>query len=156
MRRKDREVTNINEIYKVIDECNCCRVGFIDEGQVYIVPLSFGYTVDSDVITLYFHSAMTGRKIDLAKKKPNVGFEMDCGQQLQTGEVACDYSTNFKSVIGNGEISIVDNKEEKILALQKLMQQHTSKSDWEFDTKMLDVTCILKLVVSNISCKCKL
>ena len=43
MRRKDREVTDRGMIHEIIDRCMCCRIGFNDEGQVYIVPLSFGY-----------------------------------------------------------------------------------------------------------------
>lgn len=43
MRRKDREVTDDCQIDTIIASCNCCRLGFYDQGSVYIVPLSFGY-----------------------------------------------------------------------------------------------------------------
>ena len=43
MRRKDREVTNSAKIADIISRCTCCRIGFYDEKEVYIVPLNFGY-----------------------------------------------------------------------------------------------------------------
>ena len=39
MRRKDREVTDSQKIREIILSCRCCRLGFYDNGQVYIVPL---------------------------------------------------------------------------------------------------------------------
>ena len=43
MRRKDREITDEAKIDEIISRCNCCRIGFNDSGEVYIVPLNFGY-----------------------------------------------------------------------------------------------------------------
>lgn len=42
MRRKDREITDFNEIMKIIDKCDTCRLALIDEEYPYIVPLNFG------------------------------------------------------------------------------------------------------------------
>ena len=50
MRRKDREVTDEARIDEIISRCNCCRIGFNDSGEVYIVPLNFGYTYEEDVL----------------------------------------------------------------------------------------------------------
>lgn len=44
MRRKDREVTDAGKIREAITASHCCRLGFCDEGEVYIVPMNFGYT----------------------------------------------------------------------------------------------------------------
>ncbi len=153
MRRKDREITDIAEIYKVMDECVCCRVGFNDDGNVYIVPLNFGYTINNGITTLYFHSANEGRKISLINKSNNVGFEMDAGYNLTTGDIACDYTASFKSIIGNGIISIVQDETEKINALNLIMFQSTKRKDWTFSNNMLEAVCIIRLEVSSMSCK---
>ena len=42
MRRKDREVTDPERIDAII-ALHCCRLGFYDNGEIYIVPLDFGY-----------------------------------------------------------------------------------------------------------------
>lgn len=44
MRRRDREITDNEKIKEIIKACDCCRLGFNDNGKVYIVPLNFGFT----------------------------------------------------------------------------------------------------------------
>lgn len=48
MRRKDREVTDAGKIREAIEASHCCRLGFYDEGEVYIVPMNFGYTEEEE------------------------------------------------------------------------------------------------------------
>ena len=57
MRRKDREVTDNARIDEIITRCSCCRVGFNDGGEVYIVPMNFGFVKRGEKRVLYFHSA---------------------------------------------------------------------------------------------------
>lgn len=45
MRRKDREITDFNEIRKIIDACEILRLGLADGDFPYIVPVNFAYTV---------------------------------------------------------------------------------------------------------------
>ena len=153
MRRKDREVTDSSQIADIIRCCTCCRIGFYDNGEVYIVPLSFGYVVNDGVYVFYFHGAKEGRKIDLIYKNPKVGFEMDTNYALNNADIACGYSACFQSIIGNGIVSIVSEAEEKKLGLSLLMEHNTGKKDWFFDEDMLNEVAVFKLVVTKISCK---
>lgn len=153
MRRKDSEVTEYSKILETIEHCECCRLGFYDGQEVYIVPLNFGYKYENDILTLYFHGAKEGRKIDLIKKVNAVGFEMDTNHKLNEAETACAHSARFDSIIGNGSIDIVNDKEEKEAALQLLMLKTTHKSDWEFNDIMLNSVCVFKVEVSKLSCK---
>ena len=45
MRRKDREITDFDEIMKIIDKCDTCRLALFDDEFPYIVPLNFGTDV---------------------------------------------------------------------------------------------------------------
>ena len=153
MRRKDREVTDRGMIHEIIDRCMCCRIGFYDEGQVYIVPLSFGYEKNGDDDTFYFHGAQEGRKIDLIHKSPSVGFEMDTGYRIHEGELACSYSAAFQSIIGNGEMSMVTDPEEKKKGLKLIMDHTAGKKEWVFSDKMLSAVAVFKLTVTQLSCK---
>ena len=153
MRREDREVTDPKRIADVISRCSCCRIGFYDDGEVYIVPLNFGYEIKDDTYILYFHGAKEGRKIDLIQKNPHVGFEMDTDYALNEADMACGYSARFQSIIGNGIVNIVSELEEKKRGLSLLMEHNTGKREWNFDEKMLNAVAIFKLVVSKMSCK---
>ena len=77
MRRKEREVWDINELLSIVQECRICHLGMQDEKGVYIVPLNYGFEYLNETLTLYFHSANVGRKIDALKKNNSVCIEMD-------------------------------------------------------------------------------
>ena len=153
MRRKDREVTDSTKIADIISRCTCCRIGFDDDGEVYIVPLNFGYQTKENTYTFYFHGANEGRKSDLMKKNPNVGFEMDTDYALHKADYACGHSARFQSIIGNGIVSIVSETEEKKLGISLLMEHNTGKRDWDFDEKMVNAVSVFKLEVTKMSCK---
>lgn len=153
MRRKDREITDSLKIADIISRCTCCRIGFNDDGGVYIVPLNFGYEVRDNTYVLYFHGAKEGRKLDLIRKNPQVGFEMDTDYALNEADIACGYSARFQSIIGNGVVSMVSEPEEKRLGLSLLMEHNTGKRDWDFNDKKLNAVAVFKLTVTKMSCK---
>ena len=64
MRRKDREITSYDKMLEIMQSCDCCRIGLKDKDGVYILPLNFGYEEKSGKLTLYFHGASEGKKID--------------------------------------------------------------------------------------------
>ena len=153
MRRKDREVTDLSVILSVIDKCKVIRLGLNDKGSVYIVPLSFGYEEHDEKLTFYFHGAKSGRKYDIIKENPEAGFELDC-DIVPTGEgdIPCVYGTKYASIIGNGTCSMVEDTEDKLKALQALMQHQTGRS-FEFTASMADSVNVFKLESSDYSCK---
>ena len=57
MRRKDREVTDLNQIFDIVSRCSVAHVGMTDHGKPYVVALNFGYERKGDSLILYFHSA---------------------------------------------------------------------------------------------------
>ncbi len=153
MRRKDREVVDDIRIDEIISKAKICRLGFYDDGEVYIVPLNYGYIRNGEQFTLYFHSAKSGRKIDLIKNCESVGFELDTDFKLMEGEVACDYSAYYASIIGNGKMSIVEDVDEKTSALKLIMSNYTGRDDWKYSEKSLNRVAIMKLDVTKFSCK---
>jgi len=151
MRRQDRAVTDPIELRNILDICNICRIAYQDSEGLTIVPLNFGYVYD-DHLTLYFHSAKAGRKFDAFQTHQTVAFEMDGAHRLIEGEAACDYSYSFVSLVGNGMVSLVDDVEEKKLALQYLMR-HETKRDFEITAEMTQMVAIIRLVVTHFTGK---
>ena len=155
MRRSEREITESAEIESFIAGEKIMRVGFIDDGEVYIVPVNYGYTVFGGRYTFYFHGAVAGRKYGLSLKKPSVGFEIDGGYELVEAENACGHSARFKSVIGTGILSIINDEEERKAALECVMKQAAGKTGLEYDSNVLGRTAVFKLDVKTMSCKAK-
>lgn len=153
MRRQDREVTDPEKIDRIIASCECMRLGFQDHGQVYIVPLNYGYERNNGRYTFYFHGAKEGRKVDLIRQSPYVGFEMDANVQINEADAACNHSTRFQSIIGTGYVQIVEDFEEKKRGLLAIMKQNTGKEDWSFPDAAVNAVCVFKLAAEQLSCK---
>lgn len=153
MRRKDRAVTNKQEIEEFIKECEVCRIGLNDDGKVYIVPVNFGFCFEEEQLIIYLHSGTLGKKMELLKANPSVGIEMDVRHGLKTGELACEHSYYFASVIGNGSASIVENLEEKKAGLKLLMNQLTGTTEYRFEENWLKAVAVVKIVMEDYSCK---
>jgi nitroimidazol reductase NimA-like FMN-containing flavoprotein (pyridoxamine 5'-phosphate oxidase superfamily) len=98
MRRKDREITGIEEQLGLINKYKVCRLGISEDNRPYIVPLNFGYEYKNRELTLYFHSAQGGKKMDILKKNPQACFEIDGEHALIGGPAACDYGYAYESI----------------------------------------------------------
>lgn len=153
MRRTDREIKDTQKMMEIMGACDCCRLGFADGEDVYIVPLNFGFAQDEAGLHLYFHGAGEGRKIALVRKTGRAGFEMDTNHQVNSHELPCEYSFRFQSIIGRGRIALVENLEEKAAALNYIMAHYSDRKDWEFPPQALAHTAVLRLDVEELSCK---
>ena len=116
--------------------------------------MNYGFSYD-EPYSFYFHGAKAGRKYELAKKKPIVGFEIDGNYMLIGSEMACGFSATFQSVIGTGTLSLVEDNAEKINGLNAIMKQTTSRAEWNYSNEMLDAVAVFRLVVDKLSCKAK-
>ena len=155
MRRKDREIKDKALIEQFVAKEQIIRIAFYDNGDIYIVPLNYGYIYENEKYIFYFHGAKAGRKYELGKAAPIVGFEIDGAYELLEADVACDYSAKFQSVIGTGRLSIVEDNEEKIKGLNVLMNHISGKSEWNYSKEMLDAVAVFRLEVEKLSCKAK-
>ena len=57
MTRREREVTDINEILKIMDACKIVHVGLVDGDQPYVLPMNYGYTYKDGKMVIYLHGA---------------------------------------------------------------------------------------------------
>lgn len=149
MRRKDREIKNPEEILAIMKQCDVCNVAFFDKEFPYVIPLNFGVDYEDEVFTMYFHSAISGKKLDLLRENNKVAFSMSCSHRLITGELACDCTMEFESVCGNGTMEIL-SEDEKMSALTKVMNHYQPGIDHQYDTRLFKVVSVLKLTVNEI------
>lgn len=151
MRRKDREITDFNEIIEIIKKCDVCRIALNDEDFPYIVPLNFGLDVQGEQVFFYFHAAMEGKKLDLIARDNRATFEMDCDHNFILYEERMSCTMGYASVIGHGTIETVKD-EDKYEALKILMRQYHAE-DFSFNTDMIKVTTVLKMTVTDMTGK---
>ena len=155
MRRSDREITDISAIEDFIRSEKIMRVAFYDSGDIYIVPVNYGFQRTGSGYALYFHGAEAGRKYELAKTSPKVGFEIDGRFRLLESETACGFSAEFQSVIGTGRLFLIEDTDEKKAALDCIMGHQTGRIEWSYTDGMLGKTALFCITVEKMSCKAK-
>lgn len=116
VRRKDREVTDCEELRQVLKGTKYVTVALCMENEPYLVSLSHGY--DEDKNCLYFHCAAEGKKLEFLKVNSRVW-----GQALLDFGVTedCDYA--YTSVHFSGKMSLIEDLVEKQHAMEVLVRQ---------------------------------
>ena len=132
MRRKDREVLGDENITKIIEQCTTCHVALMDDDNAsmpYVIPLSFGYSLNNGVLELFFHCAHVGKKLDCIRKNPNVAFSMCVENRIEIHEdVYCKSGRFYASVVGQGKAEIVEDVTEKCRGLSLLMKRQAASA----------------------------
>ncbi|MBS4023742.1 MAG: pyridoxamine 5'-phosphate oxidase family protein [Dethiobacter sp.] len=149
MRRKERQITDINRLHEVINNASVCRVAMADGLRPYLLPLSFGF----DGKNLYFHSASEGRKIEILKNNPSVCFEFEQEVEIVKGERPCNWSVRYFSVIGEGKAEIVEESEEKLYGLTCILKQYDPDLTYSFSEKEASSVLVFKITIENLTGK---
>ena len=150
--KREREVTDIKEIKEILDKSMIVHLGMVDDGEPYVVPMNYGYTLEEAELCIYLHGATVGRKIDIIKKNPKVFFEMECDVTPFEGKVACQYGTTYASVMGRGTAEVLCESADKIDGLTKFMKTQTGK-DFTFDERMVSIVSVIKITAREFTAK---
>ena len=155
MRRKDREVTDFGELRSILNACKTCHLAMVDHGRPYVIPLSYAYTLEGGVLTLIFHSAPEGRKIDILRENASVCFEM-CheGDLFFSEDTPCSSACFYESVHGFGQAQFIEDDAEKCAALTLLMK-HQTQADIPFTPAQAERVCLFQVVSESFTGKRK-
>ncbi|MDR2069780.1 MAG: pyridoxamine 5'-phosphate oxidase family protein [Spirochaetaceae bacterium] len=154
MRRKEREITDLEELLGIVSRCKVCRLAMAENNRPYVVPLNFGYEYQNGELLLYFHGAQEGKKIAILNKNPEVCFEMDGGHRLIEGREAHNYSFAYESVIGFGAVEFVEEDKKKAHGLNLLMRHQTGQDrDFVFDEPRLRETAVYRVKARSFTGK---
>lgn len=150
MRRKDREMSREFAL-SVVDKCEYAVMAMTDtDNMPYCLPVTIVREDDS----IYFHSAMEGRKIDILRDKPSIC--MTCVGD--TNRPPDKFTTEFESAVIYGAAHEVTCDSEKIHALELLCKRHTPANMHQFDASIersLSRTGIWKITIQDITGKRK-
>lgn len=149
MKKANREIKNREEIDLIIKRSDVCRLAFAKDNIPYLVPVSFGYNGTS----IFIHTAKTGKKIDFIEKNNRVCFEFDIDvKTIADEEKPCNWTTDYKSVIGNGKIIELLEFENQEKAINEIMLQYSGKK-WEFNKRMLSGAKLWEIIIEDIKGK---
>jgi uncharacterized protein len=149
VRKKDKEIKDRKEIEEILSSNKICRIALSEDNNPYVIPMNYGYKENK----IFLHTGKNGKKIDIIEKNNKACFEITDSVEIKRAEKACYFSTKYRSVIGFGNIKIVNELDKKKKALKILMKQHTNKNDWHFPDKAVEKTMILEIEIESITGK---
>ncbi len=148
MRRHTCERTDTAFLVDVLQRAEEMYVAFNTDAAPYILPLNYVYTSNK----VYFHCALEGRKLDCLRKNAQVGFSTAVDIQVLPEKA----STLYKSVIGTGTMHVVEDEQEKIMALDAIAKRYVAQCESPTPPQMLARTAVLCLEIDYMCGKEKL
>ena len=143
----DRETVN-----SILDEAFICHIGFTVDGQPYVIPTAFGRVDD----VLYIHGSSASRMLRTLSKGVEMCFTATLIDALVLARSAFHHSINYRSVVVLGKATLVEENEEKNLALESITN-HIVPGRWDdvrWPTELeLKATSVLKLRIEEASAK---
>ena len=152
VREPQRAVYERDAVNQILDEAFLCHVGFVADGQPYVIPTSYGRDRD----TLYIHGSVASRMLRNLDQGVPVCITVTLLDGLVLARSVFNHSMNYRSVVILGTATLVDDPAEKIAALRAL-SEHILPHRWDDsrfpNEKELKATSVLRLPISEFSAK---
>src|ERR1700733_10176847 len=144
VREPHRGVYDRETIYKILDEGFVCHVGFVLDGQPYVIPTMYARVGDA----IYFHGSAASRMLRNASGGIPVCVTVTLVDGLVLARSVFNHSMNYRSVVALGTAKLVEAGAEKLEALHGFTQK-ILPGRWEEarqpNEKELKATSILRL-----------
>ena len=122
MRRKRQQLTEEKSI-GILQKSTAGTLALLgDNGYPYAVPISYVYADDGK---LYFHSALSGHKIDAIRNSDKASFCVIDQDEVHPEK----YTTYFRSVIAFGRIHIIEDEQEKLATARLLGDRYNPNQE---------------------------
>lgn len=139
-------------VYAILDEGFVCHVGFVIEGQPFVIPTGYGRAGDQ----LYLHGSQASRMLRQLRGGIEVCVTVTLVDGLVLARSAFHHSMNFRSVVVFGQARVVDDPSEKMEALRSLTE-HIVPGRWaevrEPNESEMKATLVLALPLDEASAK---
>ena len=153
VREPDRAVYDREVVYRILDEGFLCHVGFVVDGQPFVIPTSYG----RHDATLYIHGSAASRMLrQVTKDGVPVCITVTLLDGLVLARSVFNHSMNYRSVMILGKATLVDDPQEKLAALRTL-SEHILPGRWEDarqpNERELKATSVLRVPIEEFSAK---
>jgi nitroimidazol reductase NimA-like FMN-containing flavoprotein (pyridoxamine 5'-phosphate oxidase superfamily) len=139
-------------LYRILDEGFICHVGFVVEGQPFVIPTGYARVEDQ----LYIHGSQASRMLRTVAQGIEVCLTVTLVDGLVLARSVFHHSMNYRSVVVFGQASIVAEREEKLAALRALTE-HMIPGRWNDargpNEQEMKATSVLRLPLSEASAK---
>ena len=152
MTKRERQVTDPEQILHILETGKVLHLGLAVDNEPYVVPMNYGHIMEDGKLTIYLHSATKGKKLDMIRENSRVFFEIDCDRMPFEGQLPCQYGMVYSSIMGRGTAHIVEDVEEKKMAMAMLMKTQTGK-DFTFEDRLVSIVAVIRIDVAEYTAK---
>ena len=152
VREPHRGVYDRDAVNAILDEGFLCHIGFVVDGQPYVIPTNYA----RDGNFLYIHGSAASRML----RNLSAGIPACITVTLLDGFVLArsvfNHSMNYRSVVVLGTATLVDDREEKLRALRALSEQilpHRWDDARQPNDKELKATSVIRIPIEEFSAK---
>lgn len=136
----------------ILDEGFICHVGFVADGQPFVIPTGCARIGDE----LYIHGSAASRMLRELSRGVEVCVTVTLLDGLVLARSAFHHSMNYRSVVILGKAELVTDADEKYKALEALTEHFVpgrwNDVRWPTDLE-LKATSVLKLPITEASAK---
>ena len=153
VREPKRGAYDRDTVYRILDAGFLCHIGFVVDGQPFVIPTSYGRRDAS----LYIHGSAASRML---RQMQNEGSPVCVTVTLLDGLVLArsvfNHSMNYRSVVILGNATLVEDPEEKFAAL-RILAEHILPGRWDDarqpNDRELKATSVLRVPIEEFSAK---
>ncbi len=151
-RLKDRGVYDTDTIYPVLDEGKVCHVGFVVDGQPYVIPMAYARIDDK----LILHGSVLSRLMNKLATSMDVCVTVTHVDGMVLARSAFHHSMNYRSVVVLGKAKAIIKEADKAMALDALVDHlipGRSKTSRAGTKQELKATHVLEMEIAEASLK---
>jgi hypothetical protein len=152
IREPHRGVYDRATAYKILDEGFICHVGFVVDGQPFVIPTGYGRSGDN----LYIHGSAASRMLRNLNQGVRVCVTVTLLDGLVLARSIFNHSMNYRSVVVLGIAVAVEDPVEKLDALHAL-SEHILPGRWAEsrppNERELKQTLVMRLPLEEFSAK---
>ena len=125
-RAADRGVYDRAAINAILDEGLVCHVGFVEDGEPFVIPMSHARVGDA----LHIHGSRAGRTMRVLTSGEPVCVEVTIVDGVVLGRPPVQHGMNYRSVVLFARGRRVTGHDEKLAALKAIME-HIIPGRWD-------------------------
>lgn len=143
MRRTEREITDTAFMHQVLHDAEEMYVAMNAEGAPYVLPVNHIFHKGG----LFFHCATEGRKLDLLRADPRVGFTTAVDIQVEKT------TTRYRSVCGSGRTEIIEDADLKNEVLRAFAAKFKAPCFFPVSPQKFAITGMVRIHIETLSGK---
>ena len=139
-------------IYAILDAAIICHVGFIQDGQPFVIPTSYARAGD----TVLLHGSPNSRLLRHIAAGEPVSISVAILDGLVLAKSAFHHSVNYRSAVVFGRGRLLDDPAEKLDALA-ILTEHLAPGRWaaarQPNLRELNATTVVAVTIESASAK---